>query len=207
MADWTLGHWMSYMYTWPHQHSVMIFFITQTCSQHISMVFKARPVQEAELIKHLPNNPLSWSDRQQIRSQDIKSSKSRRWFWKPSAPRTDYPNGKLPRWVKYTWLASTPLPWDHCGDHCRRFHGDHHFMEIIVKIGICILSSRSSICQTTRWVEVIGSKIIVETSSRTKAGADSENQAPGVLTNPAGKNAKISDRDRYSNRLRSFQTV
>ena len=44
---------------------------------------------------------------------------------------------------------------------------------------------------------MIGSKIAVETSSRAKIGADSENQAPGVLTDPAGKNAKISDRDRY----------
>ena len=95
--------------------------------------------------------------------------------------------------MKYAWLASTPLPWDHCGDHYGRHHGDHYFVEIIVEISICILSSRPSICQTTRWVEVIGSKIAVKTSSRAKTGAENENQAARVLTNPTEKIATISE--------------
>ena len=155
-------------YTWHHQHSVMLFFITQARSQHISMLFKASPVQEAELI--IMCQTTRWVEVVGSKIAVKTSSRAKAGAENENkVPRVlTNPAGKLPRWVKYTWLASTPLPWDHCGDHCGRFRGDHYFMEIIVKIGICILSSRSSICQTTRWVEVIGSKIAVETSSRAK---------------------------------------
>ena len=123
-------------------------------------------------IKHLPNNPLSWSDRQHNRGRDIKSRKSMRWFWKPSAPRTDQSRWEIGKMgeiymtcidsiaLRSLWRSLRTFSWrssfyeDHCGNrHLHLINQIKHLPNNPFRAATRLVATKVQACPQGNWIK------------------------------------------------------